>query len=137
VDILTNAKQIAEAVHEIKNLELYQRVLDLHSDIISLVEDNLRLRTENKGLQTTLDVKAKMMFKAPFYYQPADATPFCAACWEKKDPLAVHVVFGHDTDWETRWDCPTCKQMYVIRKGEPPQAGTEVGGPYGEHGWMR
>jgi hypothetical protein len=32
--ILDNAKQVAKAVEEIHNLELYQRVLGLHSDII-------------------------------------------------------------------------------------------------------
>jgi len=39
--ILDNAKQVANAVEEIHNLELYQRVLGLHSDIIELVEENL------------------------------------------------------------------------------------------------
>ncbi len=34
--ILDNAKEVANAVQEIHNLELYQRVLALHSDIIDL-----------------------------------------------------------------------------------------------------
>jgi hypothetical protein len=38
--ILDNARQVAKAVEEIHNLELYQRVLGLHSDIIELVEEN-------------------------------------------------------------------------------------------------
>jgi hypothetical protein len=42
--ILDNAKQVAKAVEEIHNLELYQRVLGLHSDIIELVEENNHLR---------------------------------------------------------------------------------------------
>ena len=48
--ILDNAKQVARAVEEIHNLELYQRVLSLHSDIIELVEENSRLRNENSEL---------------------------------------------------------------------------------------
>jgi regulator of replication initiation timing len=49
--ILDNAKQVAKAVEEIHNLELYQRVISLHSDIIELVEQNNGLRDENKELK--------------------------------------------------------------------------------------
>ena len=38
--ILDNAKEVANAVHEIKNIELYGRVLDLNSGIMELVEEN-------------------------------------------------------------------------------------------------
>ena len=37
--ILDNAKEVAKAVQELHNSELYQRVLGLHSDIIELVEE--------------------------------------------------------------------------------------------------
>ena len=61
--ILDNAKQVAKAVEEIHNLELYQRVLNLHSDIIELVEENNRLRDENKELAKTVSLKQTMKFK--------------------------------------------------------------------------
>jgi hypothetical protein len=136
MNILDNAKQIAEAVHEIKNLELYQRVLDLHSDIIGLVEDNQHLRHENKELQVSLEVKAKMSFRAPFCYQEGDSNPFCPACWEgSRKP--VHLIFSHEEETCIRWDCKTCNQTFLINKDRPRRAGNITPGAYfGENGWM-
>ena len=117
MSILDNAKDIAKAVHEINNLELYQRVLDLHSDIIGIVENSLHLRSENKELKATLDIRAKMTFKQPFYYQVGDTTPYCSACWES-NTKAIHVVLSFDNGETARWDCPACKHMYLV-EGDP------------------
>lgn len=55
--ILDNAKEVAKAVEEIHNLQLYQRVLNLHSDIIALVEENNRLRSQNGELVKAIALK--------------------------------------------------------------------------------
>jgi hypothetical protein len=120
MSILDNAKEVAKAVHEINNLELYQRVLNLHSDIIALVEENNKLRDQNKDLAKTVALKQAMKFDEPFYFQDGDKTPYCASCWESKT-VAVHVVFGHNNEREIRWDCPTCKHMYLVRKSREPR----------------
>jgi hypothetical protein len=113
--ILDNAKEIANSVHEIKNLELYARVLNLHSDIIQLVEDNNRLRAENGELNKKLQLREKMAFKEPFYFQDGDETPYCPSCWETKS-FAIHVVFVFNRDDAIRWDCPSCKTTYMEKK---------------------
>jgi regulator of replication initiation timing len=136
--ILDSAKDVAKAVQEINNLELYKRVLDLHSDIIELVEANNLLRTENKDLKATLELREKMVFKEPFYYQDGDQTPFCPACWETKN-TPVHVTFIFDNRENTRWDCPSCKHGYLIsKKNRGTSSGSiEFGGQGGPGGWMR
>ncbi len=136
--ILDNAKEVAKAVQEIHNLELYQRVLNLHSDIIGLVEENNRLRDENNELGKTVALKQAMQFKEPFYYQEGDETPFCPACWETKN-IAVHVTFGTARLNDTAWHCPGCKHMYWVKKNRNPlvESATPshfVGGP---NSWMR
>ena len=118
--ILDNAIEVAKAVQEIHNLELYQRVLNLHSDIIALVEENTRLRDENKELTKTVRLKQEMIFKEPFYYCEGDETPHCPACWESKDRV-VHVTFVFDGTDATRWDCPSCQQTYMVVKRGAPQ----------------
>lgn len=115
MSILENAKQIADAVHEIQNLELYKRVLDLHSDIIGLVEQNNKLRDENKALKETVTLAKKMEHKPPFFYQEGDPHPFCPACWEG-DKKAVHLIYSHEEETCIRWDCRTCKQTFLINK---------------------
>jgi len=118
--ILDNAKEVAKAVQEIQNLELYRRVLALHSDIIELVEENNRLRDENKELTNTIALKGEMTFKEPFYYRAGDETPHCPACWESKT-TPVHVVFSFSNSELTRWDCPSCKHTYGVRKNREEQ----------------
>jgi hypothetical protein len=118
--ILDNAKEVAKAVQDIHNLELYQRVLSLHSDIIQIVEENNKLREENKNLARTLAFKEKMTFTAPFWFQEGDATPHCPACWEAK-ALPVHVVLQFDNNDHSTWGCPTCKHTYKIEKKDAPQ----------------
>jgi hypothetical protein len=131
VGILDNAKEVAKAVQEIHNLELYQRVLSLHSDIIEIVEENNKLREENKDLARTIALKQAMTFRQPFWYQEGDETPFCPACWESQNKTC-HVVFAFDNEECTRWDCPTCKQMYLIKKttGHIPRRQLSGGGPW-------
>jgi hypothetical protein len=113
--ILDSAKQVAKAVEKIHNLELYQRVLSLHSDIIELVEENNRLRDENKELIKTVALKAEMTFREPFFYRDGDETPHCPACWEGKT-IPVHLMFGFNNSELTRWDCPSCKYTYGVKK---------------------
>ena len=135
--ILDNAKEVANVVQEIHNLPLYQRVLSLYSDIISLVEENNRLRDENKKLSETIALRKVMIFRAPFFYQDGDQTPFCPACWEGNQK-AAHLMFSHEEATLTRWDCPTCKQMYLLRKNNPKSSDPHgPTGPFDSNSWMR
>ncbi len=134
--ILDNAKQVAKAVEEIHNLELYQRVLGLHSDIIELVEENNKLRDENKELKAVVALTKAMSFKPPFFYQDGDPNPFCPACWEGTQK-AIHLIYSHEEETCIRWDCKTCKQMFLINKPQQPRGDNITPGAYfGENGWM-
>jgi hypothetical protein len=111
--IIDNAKEIATAVHEIKNLELYERVLNLNAGILEMVEENRKLRIEIEDLNKKLQLQGRMNFKAPFYFQDGDSTPYCSSCWETKTQ-PIHVVTIWDSEGNIRRDCPTCKNSYVV-----------------------
>jgi hypothetical protein len=115
VSILDNAKQIAEAVHEIHNLELYQRVLALHSDVVALVEQNIGLRNEITELRKASSLADKMKFRPPFFYQDDPTVPYCPACFDTHK-RAAHLIMTADADGYWRWDCPSCKQNYFVDK---------------------
>jgi hypothetical protein len=120
------------------NHDLYKKLAELQTSVLGLQEENRELKDRVGQLTGQLSLKEKMHFTAPFYYQEGDTTPFCAACFEGKERLAIHVEFSHNTDTETRWDCPFCRHMYLIRKGQryqPPTPGYGSGG--GNEGWMR
>jgi hypothetical protein len=137
--ILDNAKQVAKAVEEIHNLDLYQRVLALHSDIIELVEENNRLRGENEELTKTVALKKEMIFKEPFYYREGDETPHCPACFEGPATRAIHLVFIANRTTDIQWSCPHCKHLYTVKKDRtpydpsPPRINLRHGG---SQGWM-
>src|SRR5215469_15164064 len=90
MNILDRAKDVAQAAHE-QCLELSQRIVNLHSDIVALVEENGRLNDENKELKETLRLKREMKYKEPFYFVDGDDVPFCPACWESKSQ-PVHLL---------------------------------------------
>jgi len=115
MSIIDNAKEVATAIHEMKNLELYERVLNLNAGIMDLVEENRQLRGKNEELQKALKLRENMRFEEPFYYQGDDKTPFCPSCMECKD-TAVHVVFESTNLEATYWHCPACKTDYRIPK---------------------
>ena len=114
--ILDNAKQVAKAVEEIHNLELYQRVLSLHSDIIELVEENNRLRTENTSLKKQQEIRGKLRLgpdrRFHLYYlfndngQPEDG-PFCTVCWDIDGKLVR--PFGYNDQGGSGYICEYCR----------------------------
>jgi regulator of replication initiation timing len=57
LSILDKAKGIAEAVHQINNPELYERVLELNSDLVGIIEENTALRSENADQKKKLEIK--------------------------------------------------------------------------------
>jgi hypothetical protein len=130
MSILENAKEVAKAVEEIHNLELYQRVLSLHSDIVELVEENNRLRDKVKELTDAISLRKAMAFRGPFYYREGDETPHCPACYEANGK-AVHVVFEFESPDSTRWDCPSCKHIYMVEKNGGSKARAPRSGPAG------
>jgi len=126
MSIIDNAKEVANAVHEIKNLELYGRVLNLNAGIMDLVEENRQLKAKVEGLEKAVALRAKMKFEEPFYFQEGDKTPFCPACFEGKETAAVHVVFRYTSPDNTQtWECPVCENEYKPNKSRSaPQPNT-------------
>jgi hypothetical protein len=102
--ILDNAKQVAKAVEEIHNLELYQRVLNLHSDIIELVEQNNQLRNEIAEIKKHQEIKGKLRpVNRPdlvyYLYKENGAEedgPFCVVCWDIDGKLVRPFPYQND-----------------------------------------
>ena len=128
MSILDNAKEIATTVHEIKNLDLYARVLDLNAGIMDLIEENRKLHGENEDLKKTLQLRERLTFKEPFYYQEGDYTPFCPACWELKNS-AIHLTFEFNREDAVRWDCKVCHNTFMDKKDRSVKRPLPPNGP--------
>jgi hypothetical protein len=127
MSILDNAKEIASAIQEINNPDLFKRVLALHSDIVGLVEENAQLRDENQELKKKIRLKDVMKFQEPFWYQEGDETPYCPGCWES-NTQPVHVIVEWQDAGKSSWLCPVCKRQYMTGGERYPSLGRS--GPY-------
>jgi hypothetical protein len=109
MSLISDAKDVVKLAHEAGNLSLYQRLVELQGEIVEISGRVMELETENRSLKEALDLKARMTFKKPFYYQEGDEVPFCPNCWESSRK-AIHVadsVSGHR--------CNACGSIYSDR----------------------
>lgn len=131
--VIDNMRDIADLIKKAGDLDLYRKIVESESEVAELTRENRGLEERVSEVERTLALQKEMVHKPPFYFQEADPTPYCSPCWETKK-LAIHVIFSHDNDYEIRWDCPTCKQMFLIKKSVPRSRQIVPGG--GPNSWM-
>ena len=114
MSIINNAKEIADIVKKLGDIELYRRIVDLEGEILDLTRAKRDAEAEVEHLRETLKIKDKMTFKKPFYYMADDPVPFCPKCWEV-DKIAIHMDGPRDVMVGSRYDCHNCKTMIIKR----------------------
>ena len=97
---LPTYKDIWELIKKGSNLEAQEKIIELREACLLLQEESTGLKKQNEKLESALDFKKKLTFKAPFYFADGDETPYCPRCWEK-DHEAIHVV--------RMKSCPECE----------------------------
>jgi hypothetical protein len=136
--VIENMKDIADLIKKAGDIELYRKITESEGEVMDLTRENRRLEDRVQELEKTLALQKQMTFRQPFWYQEADETPFCPACWENHKK-AIHVVFAQDGNNFTRWGCPSCKQFYDVRKAGASSRIQFSGqaGNYGPDSWLR
>ena len=119
--LIENFKDVAELVKKAGNIDLYQQITALESQLIDLTRTNRHLELENEELKAQLAIRAKMSFKNPFWFVEGDDVPCCPRCWEH-DSKAIHVQGPMEVGSGTRYDCPQCKEMFITNRREPVSA---------------
>jgi hypothetical protein len=112
MSIVTDTKEIVSIIQKLGNMELYQKILDLQSEILEITEENNSLKRELTQAKEQLEIKEKMIFKKPFWYMDGDNTPFCPHCWEN-ERKTIHLIGPTVTSFGPNYDCPHCKQNYT------------------------
>jgi hypothetical protein len=107
--IVENTKEIVDLVKKVGDADLYRRIVELEHEVFQLSRENLILKKNEAELQDQLRNRGKMRFQKPFYYNGEDQDPYCPRCWDAST-LAVHLF----QTTEKRFDCPNCKQMYLL-----------------------
>jgi len=136
--VIENMKEVADLVKQIGDIELNRKIMSLEKEIHELTRDKMRLETKLHEAEELLRKKKALIFKEPFFYDEGDAVPHCPACWSANN-IAVHLHFVFERDDATRWDCPHCKQHYMVRKDRSTKRHRLQVEPYdgGSNSWMR
>lgn len=103
MDILENAKGIYELVKKLGQQDLLEKVADLRDQILSLREENQRLKEKVAQKEAF-----NMVYEYNCYFNiKEDGTkegPYCSACWDNNSKT-VRMIVGHNDFYS----CPVCK----------------------------
>ena len=113
MSLISNAKEIADLIKKLDDVELYRKIIELEGEIIEVTREKHTLDERVQELTNTLNIKENMTFRQPFYYQEGDNVPFCPRCWET-DNKSVHVVNGGQFHAGTRHTCPSCNTIIHV-----------------------
>ncbi len=85
-------KEIAELVKKYNDVPLYEKIVALQDQVVEIATERLDLYTENQSLKQKLELRAKMHFRNPYWYEEGDEVPFCPTCYESsKGELRIHL----------------------------------------------
>lgn len=117
MDIIENIKSIAKIIQKADNIQLYQKILDVQSQALHLMEENIKVRQENNDFKDKFNTKQKLLYQKQMYWfieddeygdQKNKDGPFCTRCWDDESKtIRLHSGIRHGT-----FQCPKC-QVFV------------------------
>ena len=112
MSIISDAKEIAELVKKLGNVELYKKIVELEGEIIEITRKNNELQQQTDDLKKIIEAETSLEFRSPFYYRQDDNIPLCPRCWEA-DKKAIHLVNVKMAYNPLR--CQSCRSRYPLR----------------------
>jgi hypothetical protein len=123
--IIDHAKELANLVKKVGDLELYRRIVELQGEIVDvqgrvveLVQQNREKDEAIEKLKRAMELKGKMICEHSAYYEVDEqgnkvAGPFCTNCFDNEYATRRLVKgfrpkdqMGHGSNWV---QCPKCK----------------------------
>jgi hypothetical protein len=114
MSIIDNAKEIADLIKKIGDVELYRRIVELEGEIIELTRAKRQAEGEIERLSERLKWQGQMEFRKPFYYTSNDIHPYCPQCWEVNH-IAVHLDGPGSAGTGKYYNCHNCKSDFYTR----------------------
>ncbi len=93
--LIENAKDAAKLVQQIGNLELYEKLVSMQTDAITMLDENWKLKDENRSLKEKIEEQRKLLEISEdmeyvqdggFYVKKSEkndgkSIPYCPLCW--------------------------------------------------------
>ena len=117
MSIIDDIKSIAKTIQQADNIELYQKILNVQGEALEVVEQNNKLRDENRELKEKLKIKENLKHERNSYWLESDGKndgPFCSRCCD----VDKNLVRLHPCGNPAYYDCPNCKSGSVLVKPE-------------------
>lgn len=106
MSIINNAKEIADLVQKLGNIELYRKIVELEAQIIDLTRENHTRSEQVSELQRQLSVKGQLRYEEKMYWL-VDGNkkegPYCQRCYDLEQKLV------RLQPWDDAWMCFGCK----------------------------
>lgn len=104
MSIISNAKEVAELVKKLGNIDLYRRIVELEGEIVDLSAESHRLKQQVHELQEKLSVREQLQFLSRVYWLVEGETktgPFCQVCYDADGKL-IRLQDGTADDYDAR-----------------------------------
>jgi hypothetical protein len=105
--------------HKFQVAELIGALTQARLDIASIQDEVLSRDRQIRELQEQLDLRARMTYLAPFYWEERDGKrdgPFCQQCYDSQHKAIRLQDYGRNS-----WFCTTCKNSYDDSSGSRPR----------------
>ncbi len=100
--IVDTLKETVGLIQKVDNIDLYQKMLELQTQTVALVE-------ENRALRDRLAVRDQLAFRRNAYWRGDDG-PYCSRCWDDETKL----IRLHD---DGKW-LPQCPKCHTVAERE-------------------
>jgi len=128
--IIDEIKSAATLVHQIGNMDLYKKILEIQAQALDLMENNLRFKKENQALREELEISGKLVCEKDAYWSSTDDKkdgPFCTRCWDADRKLVrLHKLTGN----QAYSKCPNCAANPIKLNPEMERKSTFVRNDY-------
>jgi hypothetical protein len=111
--ILETVKDVAVLVQKADNIELYQKILELQVQVMSVLEENYDLKARVRELADAAAFQGTLEFRDNMYYRRVGETtdgPYCSKCWDA-ERKAVRLQTSAGEMW-----CPVCQRSAPSRR---------------------
>ena len=118
MNILDNAKDIAELIKKYNDQDLYQRIVDLRDEIFDLKNENLQLKEDLLSIHKQQSDEESMTWNPPYYWKTVGGEkdgPYCQHCWDK-DKKAIRLQESSKGSWR----CHVCNNHWTDENYQPP-----------------
>ncbi len=115
--LIENAKEVADLVKKIGDIELYRKIVALEGEIIDLTRKGRFLETENDELKSALKKKKDLSFSAQFFVDAEQKRNCCPHCWQDDQKIIYVIGPQHYEDGRSSYTCPTCGRFYNCEHG--------------------